>query len=163
VLDEAVVDVAVEDRRQVDHLPQPVADPLLQLDGGRRGAPEHGVDVEAGGQHLAQDARTRAGDGEVGQEPGMVPVRHVGLDQSLVVVQQEIEGLPGVRRRGGQGAAHVAWKYRRQNGRQDGVSVHPPQVVGDQVGGPVQGRAQLGIWNVSWNVSRKISKHGGQS
>ena len=81
-----------------------------------------------------------AGDGEVGEEAGVVPVGDVGLDQGAVVVEDAVHRL-GVRGRlGGEGAGDVAGP----DGREDGVAGGAcEEVVGGEVGGAVEGGAQL--------------------
>ena len=54
-----IVDDAKERAREAEHLPQPVQGDLLQLGYGRRGTPEHPVDIERVHEHLRQDTRAR--------------------------------------------------------------------------------------------------------
>src|SRR5471032_1488141 len=75
----------------------PFAEPaehyLLQFGDGRGGLPQHAVAVEGGGEEFAQDAFAGGGVGEVGQEAGVVPVRHGGDDEAPEIGKDDIHGL----------------------------------------------------------------------
>ena len=88
-----VVDHALERVGQAEQLPQPAERHLLELGRRRRGAPQHRLLVERGGQELGEDAGRAAGDGEVGEEAGMVPVRDAGQDDALEVGEDRVERL----------------------------------------------------------------------
>ena len=75
-----VVDDAGEFVGQAKQLPQPRERHFLELGGRRGGAPQHGLHVERGRQELGEHAGPAAGDGEVREEAGMVPVRDAGED-----------------------------------------------------------------------------------
>src|ERR671919_1845368 len=63
-----VLDVAVQAVGQAEELTEPVDGKLLKLGRSRRGAPQHRVHVEGGGEELREDARLGPGDGEVREE-----------------------------------------------------------------------------------------------
>ena len=115
--------------RQAQHFSQPAHHHFFQLGGRRPRAPQHGVHVEGLAEHLAQNAGPRAGDGKVGEEAGMVPVRDAGKDQPLPVVEHAIEIFAGfrggVRKRGLQ----LPGLNPRQHRQALGVS----QVIGDPI------------------------------
>jgi hypothetical protein len=71
----------------MDDVEQPADDHLLELRSGGAGPPEHDVRVERRGQHLADDARSGGRAAEVRKKARMLPVRQVGLEQALVVVE----------------------------------------------------------------------------
>src|SRR5574337_281009 len=64
----------VEGPREPEALAEPVHDDLLELRPNRRGPPEHRVLAEGSREHLAENARTRRGRREVGEEPRVLPV-----------------------------------------------------------------------------------------
>ena len=78
----------------------------------------------------------------------MIPVRHVGFDQALVVVEHQIERLGGARGRRRQGRPHVAGPHARKHG----VLAHVLEVVGDEIRHPVHGMTEF--------VGRDIAQRG---
>ena len=124
-----VVDDAAEGGGQAEELPEPVEDDVLQLGGGRRRAPEHGVDVERGAEELAEDPRSGAADCEVREEARVVPVGDARKDHALEVREDPVERLRALRRRRGQGASNVAGLHAGQ----DGVSFRRRQEPRDPV------------------------------
>ena len=94
-----VVDDAVKRRRQPEHLAQPPQRDIFQLGRGRRGAPQHRVDVECGGERFGEDRHRRRADRKVRKEARMVPVRDARYDQALEIAEDRIERLRLVRRR----------------------------------------------------------------
>ncbi len=130
---------AVEFRRQAQALAQPVDDHHLQLRAGRAGPPQHRVRVQNGRQHLPDDARPGGGAAEIGQEPRVLPVSDVGLEETAVVIEDRLDrlGLLGWQRR--EERAQRARLYLRHYG----PLPHPAQVVGHDVYRGVGGRAEV--------------------
>ena len=110
-----VVDDPFEGVRQSEQAPQPAQGHRFQLGHRRRGAPQHALGVERGAQELGEHAGAAGADGEVGEEPGMVPVGQAGDDQPFDVVPDGAPRFAGRRRLGGQGPADLARLHPRQH------------------------------------------------
>ena len=102
-----VVDHAFEGVRQSQQLPEPAERHFLQFRGGGRRPPQHRLDVEGGGEKLGQNAGRAAGDGEVGEEAGVVPVGETRDDYALEVAEDLVEPDALAGRPVGQRAADV--------------------------------------------------------
>src|SRR5579884_482734 len=103
-----VVDDAKERARQTEHLAQPVQRHLLQFRRRRRGAPEHGIDVQRAGKHLAEDAGARTGNAKIGHETRRVPVRNAGHQHAVNIGEDSLHCLRLLWRLRGQRVANVA-------------------------------------------------------
>src|SRR4029079_12133888 len=110
-----VVDDAVEGVGQADQPLQPAQRDLLELGCRRRRAPQHRLLVERRREKLAEDAGGAAGDGEVGEEAGMVPVRDAGKDDALEVGEDRVEVFAALRRVRGERVADRAGPYTRKD------------------------------------------------
>ena len=124
-----VVDHAFELGRQPEQLPQPAERHLFQLGRRRRRAPEHGLHVQGARQQLRQHAGRAAGDGEVGEEAGMVPVRDAGQEDALEVGEDGVERLAGLRG----GRRELRADLPRPGAGQHGVAVVLTEVGRDPV------------------------------
>src|SRR5581483_195364 len=83
--------------RAAEDLLQPVDGDVLDLGGGRAGAPAGDVDVEGGAEHAADGADRRAGGRDVAEEAGMGVVAAVLDDGGVELVEEGVEGggIPG--------------------------------------------------------------------
>ena len=88
-----VVDDSLEVATQAEQLPEPAKRDLFELRRRRRRPPQHRLNVERGGQELREDAGRAAGDREIGEEAGMVPVRDAGNQHPLEIGKDGVEGL----------------------------------------------------------------------
>ena len=153
-----VVDHPLERGRQPQQLPQPAQGDFLQLGRGGRGAPQHRLHVEGRGQQLRQHARPAPGDGEVGEEAGVVPVGDAGQEMTLEVREDRVERRARLRRGGGQPLADLAGR----GARQDRVAVVLAQVGGDPVDEGVSVAPEFLRPHVA-ERARAISRHPGRS
>ena len=112
-----------------EQLPEPVEDQFLQFGGGRRRPPEHPVDIEGCAQEFTQDAGTRAGDGEIGEESRVIPVRQPRDDDLPNITQNGLHLLALFRGTLGQVRTNLA----RLRARQYRIPVQMGQVIGDPV------------------------------
>jgi hypothetical protein len=133
-----VVDDAEEVRRQAEGVAQPAQGERFELGQCRRRLPEHAIRVERGAEQLAEDAGLRAGDAEVGEKAGVIPVRDAGEDLLLELAQQLVIRLAAVRRTIVELPLHIARLHAREHGK--GVDVL--EIVGDPVDGFVRGFAE---------------------
>ena len=134
-----VVDGSREGGRQPHEAAQPVQGHLLQLGGRRGGPPHHRVDVERRREELPEDAGPGSGNGEVGEEARVVPVRDPRHHHRLEVLEERLHGLPRVRHLGRESATHLP----RLHGGQDRMALHLLQVVGHPVHEPAPPFAEL--------------------
>jgi hypothetical protein len=111
-----VLDVPVQAFRKTEELSHPVDGELLELGRRRRGAPQHRVHVEGGGEELGEDAGLGPRDGEVGEEARVVPVRDPGEEHLVEVAQDGRERLRSVGRGGGEGRTDLARLDLREHG-----------------------------------------------
>ena len=140
-----VGDETVEPVGQTEALAKPVDHDLLELGADRRGPPQHRVLAEDGGEHLAEDPRARRSGREVRHEPGMLPVRGVRHDQLLVVGQDRVDPLRGLRRH-----SRELWSQRpRLDRREDRPGLDRLEVVGHEVDHGMGGRAERGRIHVA--------------
>ena len=86
-----VVDEPEPSRTESEELAEPVHRELLELRRRRGCLPQHRVDVERRGEQLGKNARDRRGDGEVGEEARVVPVRDAGEDLRLEIAENPLE------------------------------------------------------------------------
>ena len=110
--------------------------------------------LRAAAQQLAEDAFGRCGIGEVGQEAGMVPVRHGGHDQPLEIGQDGLHGLALFGAVGGQRVGQLARLDRRQHG--------VPLGVGQKVGDPVDGLVAMSAELFRCHISGRYGAGGRQ-
>src|SRR5438093_1411838 len=78
---------------QAEHLAQPIGGHFLELRPGWPPSPQHGLHVERGDQHLAEDARDGGGGREVAEEPRMIPVGDARNDLLLEIAKDTANGL----------------------------------------------------------------------
>ena len=92
-----VLDVPVPAVREPEQLPRPVGRAQLELGRGRRGAPEDRDLVQRRRDQLGEDPRLGGGDGEVGEEARVLPVRERRDDQLVEVAEDVRERLAASR------------------------------------------------------------------
>ena len=97
-----VLDDAGEGVAEAQHLPQPLHDHVLDLGGRRARLPAHALDAEAGRDEVGEHRREVAVGGEVGEEPGMVPVRDARQHDALEVGRDGRQAFGPARRLGRQ-------------------------------------------------------------
>ncbi|MEJ7720356.1 MAG: hypothetical protein WKF58_07825 [Ilumatobacteraceae bacterium] len=88
----ATVAAGRETLREVEQLAHPVEHERLQLRRSGRGDPAHAVDVESGGEQIAEHGGVARVGGEVGEERGVEPVRRAA-QHDLVDVGQHVAEL----------------------------------------------------------------------
>ena len=124
-----VVNDAFEGVGQADQPPEPRERDGFEFGGGGRGPPQHRLLIERGRQEIGEHAGRAAGDGEIGEEPRMIPVRQAGDEQAFEVGHDGLERFTlfgRVRRQGGcDRAGPIARKYR--------IVLDVLEVVGDPV------------------------------
>ena len=124
---------------EVDHLAQPVHDDVLDLRGRRTGEPAHALHAEPGPDEVGEHRREVAVAGEVGEEPGVVPVRDPRHDDAVEVGDDACEVAALLRWLGGHERRHLA-RLHAAHHRQLADAL---AVVGDPVDQLVAERAEL--------------------
>jgi len=125
--------------RQTQPLAQPAERDLLQLRGRGPGLPYHVIDVQRGGEHLAQNARARSGDGEVAKEARMVPVSNAGNDKLAKILQDGFHGLAALRPALGQALREISGLDVGEHWIIPDIA----HVIGDPIDGLMGRRAEL--------------------
>ena len=111
-----VLDVSDELGRQAHELSKPVARQLFQLLQRGRRPPQDPDLIQAGDEELRENARLGSRHREVGEEARALPVRQARQHDSVEIVEQRLERLGLVGRRGRQRSADRA----RLDGREHG-------------------------------------------
>ena len=135
-----VVDDPFECVRQPEQTSQPPQRHLLELGYRGRGAPQHALRVERGAQELGEHAGATAADGEVGEEPGVIPMGQPRHDVAFDVGEDRVHRLAPLGRGLRERVAKLARPRARQHGVAFGVFEIPPDPVDEVMTDPPEFR-----------------------